>query len=151
MGKFVFKLQAVFNLKKQIENNLKNELGKAVQELERQKKKLKDIEFERAIYYQEINVKSSSGISVGKLKEFSSYISHLNEKIDHQKNNIKRAQKSVDKYREQLIIAVQERKMMEKLREKKYEEFMKEQQREEQKIIDEIASYNYQITEEQSY
>jgi flagellar FliJ protein len=147
VGKFVFKLQAVLNLKKQIEENLKNELGKAVQELERQKKKLMDIELERATYYQEINDKSSSGISVGKLKEFSSYISHLNEKIKQQKNNIKRAQKTVDKYREQLIIAVQERKMMEKLREKKYAEFMKEQQREEQKAIDEIASFNYQITE----
>lgn len=148
MGKFVFKLQAVLNLKKQIESNLKNELGKAVQELERQKKKLKDIELKRAAYYQEINAKSSSGVSVGKLKEFSSYISLLNEKIEYQKNNVKCAQKSVDKYREQLIVAVQERKMMEKLREKKFEEFMKEQQRDEQKIIDEIASFNYQITEE---
>lgn len=67
----------------------------------------------------------------------------MKDRIEHQKNNIKRAQKSVDKYREQLIIAVQERKMMEKLREKKYEEYMKEQQKEEQKVIDEIASFKY--------
>ena len=146
MGKFIFKLQAVFNLKKQIENSMKNELGKAVQELERQKKILKDIELERDKCITEISSKSSLGISVGKLKEYNSYISFLNDSMERQKNNIKNAQKSVDKYREQLIIAVRERKMMEKLREKKYEEHLKEQQKEEQKIIDEIASFNYEIT-----
>lgn len=146
MGKFVFKLEAVFNLKKQIENSMKNELGKAVQELERQKKILKEIELERDECISEISSKSSVGISVGKLKEYNSYISFLNDSMERQKNNIKNAQKSVDKYREQLIIAVRERKMMEKLREKKYEEHLKEQQKEEQKIIDEIASFNYEIT-----
>ncbi len=147
MGKFVFKLQAVLNLKKQIESNMKNELGKAVQELERQKIILLDIETERDEYIGEINSKSSSGISVGLLKEYSSYISLLKDRIELQKNNVRRAQKSVDKCREQLVTAVQERKMMEKLREKKYEEYIKEQQKMEQKVIDEIASFNYKVSE----
>lgn len=124
---------------------MKNELGKAVQELERQKKILKDIEIERDEYIKDINSKFVSGISVGKLKEYNIYILLLKDRMEHQKNNIKNAQSSVDKYREQLIIAVQERKMIEKLREKKYEEYLKEQQKEEQKIIDEIASFNYKI------
>lgn len=147
MGKFVFKLQAVLNLKKQIESNLKNELGKAVQELERQKQILKDIESERDEYIGEIKSKSSSGISVGLLREYNSYLSLLKDRMDLQKNNIICAQKNVDKCREELVKAVQERKMMEKLREKKYEEHIKEQQKMEQKIIDEIASFNYKVSE----
>lgn len=134
------------NLKKQIESNMKNELGKAVQELERQKRILKDIETCRDELIKEIKSKSLSGISVGLLKEYSSYLSLLKDRIEHQKNNVRRAQKDVDKCREQLIIAVQERKMMEKLREKKYEEYTKEQQKMEQKAIDEIASYNYKVS-----
>lgn len=134
------------NLKKQIESNMKNELGKAVQELERQKRILKDIETCCDELIKEIKSKSLSGISVGLLKEYSSYLSLLKDRIEHQKNNVRRAQKDVDKCREQLIIAVQERKMMEKLREKKYAEYTKEQQKMEQKAIDEIASYNYKVS-----
>jgi len=37
VGKFVFRMQSLLNLKIQMENSLKNELGKAVRELERQK------------------------------------------------------------------------------------------------------------------
>ena len=147
MGKFNFKLQPVLNLKKQVEENMKNELGKAVQELERQKKILEEIEQERDEYITDINKQSTSGISVGKLKEYGLYISLLNKKADNQKNNIKKAQKSVDMYRERLVVAMQERKMMEKFREKKYEEYFKEQLKQEQKVNDEIASFNYEITE----
>lgn len=147
MGKFNFKLQAVLNLKKQVEDNMKNELGKAVQELERQKRILREIELERDEYITDMNKKSTSGVSVGKLKEYGLYISLLNKKADNQKNNIKNAQECVDMYREKLIVAMQERKVMEKLKEKKFEEYLKEQQKQEQKIIDEIASFNYEIPE----
>lgn len=147
MGKFKFKLESVLNLKRQVEDNKKNELGKAVQELERQKMILKEIELEREEYIMDMNKQSTSGVSVGKLKEYGLYISLLNKRMDNQKNNIKNAKKTVDMYREQLIIAMQERKMMEKFREKKYEEHLMEQQRQEQKIIDEIASFNYERTE----
>ena len=37
MGKFVFRMQTLLNLKIQLENGLKNELGRAVQELERRR------------------------------------------------------------------------------------------------------------------
>jgi len=147
LGKFNFKLQAVLNLKKQVEDNMKNELGKAVQELERQKRILREIELERDEYITDMNKKSTSGVSVGKLKEYGLYISLLNKKADNQKNNIKNAQECVDMYREKLIVAMQERKVMEKLKEKKFEEYLKEQQKQEQKIIDEIASFNYEIPE----
>lgn len=147
MGKFNFKLQAVLNLKKQVEDNMKNEFGKAVQELERQKRILREIELERDEYITDMNKKTTSGVSVGKLKEYGLYISLLNKKADNQKNNIKNAQECVDMYREKLIVAMQERKVMEKLKEKKFEEYLKEQQKQEQKIIDEIASFNYEIPE----
>lgn len=126
---------------------MKNELGKAVQELERQKKILQEIEQERDEYITDINKQSTSGISVAKLKEYGLYISLLNKKVDNQKNNIKNAQESVDIYREKLVVAMRERKMMEKFREKKYEEYFKEQLRQEQKVIDEIASFNYEVNE----
>lgn len=143
MGKFVFRMQSLLNVKIQIENSLKNELGKAVQELERQKDVLREIELEREEYIGRVNSECVEGISVGKLREFNTYIVYLNDRSRLQKENIKKAQNNVDKYREQLIKAMQEKEMLEKLKEKKYEEYLREQLKEEQKLNDEIVSFNY--------
>lgn len=143
MGKFVFRMQSLLNVKIQIENSLKNELGKAVQELERQKDILREIELEREVYIGRVNSECVEGISVGKLREFNTYIVYLNDRSRLQKENIKKAQNNVDKYREQLIKAMQEKEMLEKLKEKKYEEYLREQLKEEQKLNDEIVSFNY--------
>jgi flagellar FliJ protein len=77
MARFVFKLQPLLNVKMQMEESLKNDLGKAVQKLEEEKNMLKHIESEREDYISEIGAKSSMGITVEKLKEYSSYISLL--------------------------------------------------------------------------
>ncbi|HOM03255.1 MAG TPA: flagellar export protein FliJ [Acetivibrio sp.] len=149
MGKFVFKMQTLLNLKIQLENGLKNELGRAVQELERQKDILNKINNEMNEYIDSINSKSWEGISVGELREYNTYISYLSDRAKLQKENIKKAQLVVDKYRDKLIRAMQERKVLEKLREKKYEEYMKEQLKEEQKLNDEIVSFNISNSQEQ--
>jgi flagellar protein FliJ len=143
MARFVFKLQPLLNLKTQLEDSLKNELGKAVQKLEEERKIERQIEADREECIKQIGVKSSNGTTVKKLSEYSIYISLLKEKIELQKENVKYAENNVDNYREQLIKVVQEKKMIEKLKEKKMEEFLKEEQKEELGINDEIVSYKY--------
>jgi flagellar protein FliJ len=146
MAKFVFKLHSLLNVKIQMEDNLKNDLGKAVQKLEKERDRLKTIENERNECINCFCGESSKGVIVGKLKEYGTFISFLKEKAELQKENINYAQNVVDKYREQLIKVVQEKEMLEKLKEKKYQEYHKEQFREEQKMIDEITSYKYNKT-----
>ncbi|NLD45622.1 MAG: flagellar export protein FliJ [Clostridiaceae bacterium] len=146
MGKFVFRLQALLNVKVQIESSLKNELGKAIQELERQKGLLKHIEQEKEEYSEGISKKSSQGVCVAELREYNSYLFFLRDRIKLKKEDIKAAQINVDIHREKLIKVVQERKMLEKLKEKKYELFLSEQNKEDQKRIDELVSFNYNTT-----
>lgn len=143
MPKFNFKLQPMLNLKMQLEDQLKNELGKATQKLEFEKNRLSHIENEREEQINRINTESSQGITIEKLKEYGVYISYLKARIEAQKENVNYAHKIVDKYREELIKAVQERDMLEKLKEKKFQEYMLEMNREEQKLNDEIISYNF--------
>ncbi|MCX7710687.1 MAG: flagellar export protein FliJ [Clostridia bacterium] len=143
MAKFVFKFQPLLDLKTQMEDSLKNELGKAIQKLEQEKEVLRTMETEREECIRQFNEKSSQGIVVERLKEYNLYISHLKERMEKQKENIKAAQKNVDKVREQLIKVVQERKMLDKLKEKKLEEYKKEQLVQEQKVIDEVVSFKY--------
>lgn len=143
LPKFVFKLQSVLNIKQQMEDSLKNELANAVKKLEAEKDILRQIEAEMEAKIEDINSKSSKGILVEKLREYNAYIAKLKETGGVQKENINKAQQNVDKYREMLLKAVQEREMLEKLKEIKFQEYLKEQLKEEQRLNDEIASFRY--------
>jgi flagellar protein FliJ len=143
MAKFVFKMQSLLNIKIQMEESLKQELGKAVQKLELEKNRLLKLETEREECINNLTSKSTQGIIVSKIQEYNSYISLLVGKMKIQKENINYARSIVDKYREQLIKMMQEKEMLEKLREKKFQEYLQEQAKEELKLIDEVISYKY--------
>ena len=142
MAKFIFKLQTVLNIKQQHEDNKKNELGKAIQLLEAEKQKLIALEKLQVETIREFNEKTRKA-TVYKLIEFNEYLSLLNSKIKSQKEEVNNAALYVDKVREELLLAVKERKILDKLKEKKHDEYMIEQKKLEQKTNDEIVSYNY--------
>ena len=141
MAKFVFKLQPLLNVKQQMEDNLKNELGKAIKQLEKEKAVLAEREDEKSRCIAEFNEKAGRGISVKTMRDYNVYILHLSERILLQKENVKLASNNVDKIREELLKIIKEREILEKLKEKKFAEFLEEQLKEEQKINDEIVSY----------
>lgn len=142
MAKFNFKLQTLLKVKSQQEDNMKNELGKAIRKLEEENAMLRRLEFEKNKNIFEFNEKTRK-TTVDKLIKFNDYISLLNLKILDQKENINQAARNVDKVREELIKIVKERDILDKLREKKYEAYLLEQNREEQKLNDEIISYKH--------
>ncbi len=141
MASFSFRLQPVLNIRIQTEDNLKNELGKAIQLLEAEKRKHSELESELDGLVNEFNKKTKK-TTVRKLIEVKEYLSLLDSKIKRQKENVNSAMLNVDKIREELVKAVKDRKILEKLRDRKYEEYLLEQKRLEQKTNDEIVSYN---------
>lgn len=143
MAKFKFRLQPLLNIKTQLEDSAKNELGKAVQRLEEEKEKARSLVENREKYISEFQEKTSSYIRIDELKGYTLYISKLAQNIEMQNKNIKEASDNVDKYREDLIKIVKERKILEKLKEKKYKEYLSELGKDEQKRMDEIVSYKY--------
>lgn len=143
MPKFSFQFQSILNIKLQQEEALKNEFGKAVQRLEEEKAEQLRLENHLSDQFEQFNEKSSRGVTVEKLIEHNAYISYLSDRIKQQKENVNFAQQNVDKVREELIKAVQEREILDKLKDKKLEEFRKEQLRQEQQINDEVVSYKH--------
>ncbi|NJD01283.1 MAG: flagellar export protein FliJ [Ruminiclostridium sp.] len=140
MPKFIFKLQTLLKVKTQIEDNLKNDLGKAIHKLEDEKAKLWRLEFEKNRSIMDFNEKSRK-TTVDNLIRFNNYISFLAEKILNQKENINLASRNVDKIREELIKTVKEREILDKLKEKKHDVFQKEQLKDEQRSNDEVISF----------
>ena len=140
MAKFNFKLQTLLKVKTQIEDNLKNDLGKAMYKLEEEKAKLHRLEFEKNRNIFEFNQKSRK-TTVKNLIQFNHYLSFLAAKILDQKENINLASRNVDTIREELIKIVKEREILDKLKEKKYDLYRKEQLKDEQRLNDEIVSF----------
>lgn len=142
MAKFTFRLESVLNVKRQKEDSIKNELGKAMQKLETERQKLARLESTLEEIIAQFNLKAKK-TTVHKLIEFNEYLSLLKSNIRQQKENVNKAARNVDKIREELVKAVQERKILEKLKEKKQEEYLLDQKKLEQKTNDEIVSYKH--------
>ena len=60
-----------------------------------------------------------------------------------QKTIVQREEKKVEKIREELIKVSKEKRMFEKLREKKLEEYMQEYYIKEQQVVDNIVNFKY--------
>ena len=142
MATFRFRLQSVLHIKMQQEDLQKNELGKAIQKLETEKLELARQNGTLNELNTEFNKKARK-TTVHKLIEFNGYLSLLTSKIKLQKENVNCAALNVDKVREELVKTVKERKILDKVKEKKQAEFFQEQKKIEQKTNDEIVSYNH--------
>ncbi|MEN8906890.1 MAG: flagellar export protein FliJ, partial [Clostridiales bacterium] len=136
-------LETLLNLKNQFEKNIKNELGKEIQKLEKEKKIMDNYLKEKDNYLNVYNNKLNSMVEVRYIREMSEYLIQLKKRIEFQKKTINKFEKSVDIIRVKLIKIVREKKMLEKLKEKEFEKYNKEELKVEQKLNDEIASYKH--------
>lgn len=143
MNKFGFRLESVLNLRTQLEDNAKNSLARATIELMKQKNCLEELDDISNSSMDSLNSEVDQGIPVYKLKSYNNYLSFLKIKIRNQKENVNNAQKDVDIHREDLVKAMQDRKIIEKLKEKKYQDYTKEQNKAEQILIDELNSFKF--------
>lgn len=143
MYKFGFRLEPVLNLKTQIEDNAKNNLARSARELERQQECLEELKSLKETSMGELSAEIANGVPAHKIRGYNSYFSLMKNKIINQKENVNIAQNDVDINREALVAAMQERKIIEKLKEKKYQEYLKEQNKSEQQLIDELNSFKY--------
>ncbi len=143
MHKFAFRLESVLKLKTQMEDNAKNNLAHATKELENQKGYLEELKNENDASINSLTEEVDEGIPVYRVRLYNNYLSLMKEKIVNQKENVNIAEHNVDTNREVLIKAMQERKVLEKLKDKKFDEYVKEQNKAEQLGIDELNSFKF--------
>lgn len=143
MHKFAFRLESVLKLKTQMEDNAKNNLARATKELENQKTYLEQLKNVNDASINSLTVEVDEGIPVYRVRLYNNYLSLMKEKIVNQKENVNVAEHNVDTNREVLIKAMQERKVLEKLKDKKFDEYIKDQNKAEQLGIDELNSFKF--------
>ena len=81
MKNFIFKFEPIHGLKKQLEESCKNELGKAVEKYENEKKALKHIKLEKAGCLDEMKEMSNKNVDVIKMRQYNSFLETVNRNI----------------------------------------------------------------------
>lgn len=139
MKKFTFRLEAVLEVKKKREEQIQIELGIVLQQLQ----KIKDLQEEyrnKQIYYlEEIDRIKAKLQHINDILPRQQYVESLDLQIRRLDLDIEQKQEEVDEVRQRLITAAKEKKIMEKMKEKERQAYMKEIRSKELSFLDEIG------------
>lgn len=140
MKGFKFRLQSLLNVKEKMEDSIKKEFGKTIQDLNDEEDKLKSL-----IEYKEQTIENQRQFTTNKInpmvvKNTNNYLSKLDKDIEKQRTKVKEAEQRVEECRQRLLKATAERKGYDKLKEKEIEKFKIKSLMEEQKLLDEIVT-----------
>lgn len=143
MAKFRYKMQSILDVKEKLENKAKQDFAQANARLDAEKLKLVELQKRRSDYMEEGLRLRLEKIDIRKIRENKMAVLKMDEYIKNQMVQINLASREVEKARSALQALMQERKAHEKLKENAFEEFMKEEQAQESKEIDQLTTYTH--------
>lgn len=140
---FRFRFQKALEQKEQEEKEAKNRLFLQREKLESARKNREKIDEEVYQFMQEYSSKKSGKIDIETLRKYEEYLGHLKKEASKAVQKQEEASKAVETAEEEFIEARKEVKMFEKLKEKQYEKYLKEENEKEIKLIDELSNSIY--------
>ena len=143
MAKFKYRMQSILEVKKKLEEQAKNEFAAARAALNEEEEKLEQLNKRKEAYEEEGRALREDTLNIMDIIENKEALLRMDEFIAEQQLNVKRAEDRMEEARLALQTAMQESKTQEKLREKAFEQFMKEENARESREIDELVSYTY--------
>lgn len=143
MAKFNYKMQNILDIKLKLENQAKTAFALEMDKLREEEFKLQRIYDDKERYEQALKKASVGILDPAEMNRCNEGISIKKEEAKSQKENIKIAERNVELARGKLNRVMIERKTQEVLRDKAFEEFVKEINYQEAKEIDEVVSFQY--------
>ncbi|QAT41994.1 flagellar export protein FliJ [Aminipila luticellarii] len=140
MAKFRFSLKSVEKYRNIMLDGAKARFAKAASDVSRQEELILKIESELIAVNEELNYKNSQGISILEHKGYKSYIKILESNIKNEEEKLKGLRKIEYRRRSEMIAAKTDVMSIEKLREKRFEEYRKEESKKEGLATEEFLS-----------
>lgn len=137
--KYNYKFQNLLDYKETIENFKKSEYGKALSIYTEEEKALQQIEQEKNRIVDIID--GGETLNIREMRLYSGYLNKVTKDRDQQEEVVEDSQEQVKQAQMSLMMAMQEKKVFEKLKEKHFKEFLVEEKRKEDKIVDEIVTF----------
>lgn len=142
MKKFKFRYESVLKMRMDAEEQLKNKLGALNSEMVLLENRIQKLYDEARAYERYSEEEMRKGVSGPLLKSFYQgklFFSKNKKKLELDRIQL---QDKIIQAREALTEAVKQRKIMEKLKEKAYQEFIDAVNLADTKVIEEIVNYN---------
>lgn len=143
MARFRYKLQSILNIKLKMEDQAKQAFSVARLRLDEEEEKLAHLQDRKHSYEEETRGLLSGPLNVREIESSQNAILTMDNFIADQQVQVNMAAGQLEAARERMRVAMQERKTQEKLREKAFDEFLREENLAEVKVIDELTSYTY--------
>ena len=143
MARFRYKMQNILDIKEKMETQAKQLFSETKKVLDAETEALDALYARRAEIEQHAVDVLKGELHLHKIEDSQMSRIICEQKIADQKLRVERARAEFEKAREELEEAVKERKTHEKLKERQFDEFIREENRAESKSIDELTTYTY--------
>ena len=140
MKRFVFKLQSLLNYKKHLEQIARQEMAKTVAEVNTCEQQIQDLKDNRESSALRLDTLVEKGVDAKEFKLYHGFLTAVDQMIVDEKNRKFKLEKVLNEKRSILKKRTIDKKAMERLRDRRAEEYTREMLREEQKELDEIAA-----------
>jgi flagellar FliJ protein len=140
---YKFPLGAVLKHRKFLEDNLQKELGVLKRLLVDDKKKLSDIKNAKRKYSKELQFKQQKSITVSDNLLYIRFIDRLSKRLDMQNDRVFQSEQNVDEKRKELLEALKNKKVLERLKEKGIETYKQNGLKKERIFLNEMASVRF--------
>lgn len=134
-----FRFQSILEYRKNLEEEIQQEFLAGRKKLSQEEKKLFDIRDQITDLHKKFQKKVEKNIYPAEIELHQKFLQAMTKAENNQKGKIRELELSLEKKRRELLQAIQEKKIMGKLKEKVISEWQKEQLQENQKILDEKA------------
>ena len=147
---FRFKLQRVLDLKLKQEDEKKNQIATLMQAIKTKEDELEALISEKKQKEFSLNDNRKRGISILEIRNINQYLLFLDKKINTLRFEISSLESNLNQKRLEYLELQKERKTFEKLKEKDYEKYLYNEKKEEEKMIDQIVTFNKNNTKKQN-
>lgn len=140
MKKFFFSLNTVLDYKERVLETLKGEHARILIKVRECEDEIEALEKECYLCGRELGENRARGITVNEIRTYENYMDALRLKIRRKQEELVRLREAEEKKKEEVVEAKKETSSIDKLKERKIEEYNKQVQKEEEQFIEEFVS-----------
>ena len=129
MKKFAFSLETLYRLKKTLKDKLQAEYAAAAATLDRACREKEQLQEHLSAETRSYETKLKRGMAVVDILAYSLYFEEFQNRIKAASESVERAQREAARRRNEMIEGFKEVRILEKLRDRQYEEYKVEEER----------------------
>ncbi len=143
MAKFIYRMQNILDIKYKLETQAKTAFSVAAAALNKEEEKLEALRMRKRGYERKARELANGKLDFQEIRLNRTAIETMKEAIKNQILAVHVAERNLENARKQLQEVMTERKTHEILKDKAFDEFKKEVEKEESKAVDELVSFTH--------